>query len=275
LRLLLHLPYPVVQDHVGLPAEGGEALLQLAVNCSDPDTAAAAAARIPVTVEAAARRLPALLQPEVARKLLITAATRQHIAALQHLATLAVMREHMDAATLEDVLRQLLKGFDHERFDCFGILCKAPEAAQLNSEAVQLLLLTAVHESSCAAVLWLCRLPAARQLSSGQVECLIQTCIEKCTAFDRIAAFTDPSISARFVEHLGELPGGMQLSSNALVRLLHAAIRDGDGYQYTKTLSNLPAAAGISSSAVTSLLRAAFQSHWSPIMVWKAWNTLS
>jgi hypothetical protein len=62
----------VDQDHTCLPeAEAGAlqaaALLQLAMNCSNPGTAEAAAQCIPDQIEVAA-----------ARKLLLTAAARQH-----------------------------------------------------------------------------------------------------------------------------------------------------------------------------------------------------
>jgi hypothetical protein len=72
-------------------------LLQLAMNSSSH-----------TAVEAAACHIPAQLEPEAARKLLTTAALRQHFSTVQHVAGLAVMRRHADAATLQSVLMDLV-----------------------------------------------------------------------------------------------------------------------------------------------------------------------
>jgi hypothetical protein len=67
------------QAHITQPAEAGN-LLQLAFNCSDEVIVETALKRLPRTTAAAATDMPALLEPDVARKLLLTAATRQHAA---------------------------------------------------------------------------------------------------------------------------------------------------------------------------------------------------
>jgi hypothetical protein len=67
----------------------------------------AALQQLPASSSAAAANVPALLDPAVARKLLLTAATRQHVYAVQHLLKLPYMRQHLDAATLEAMLQQL------------------------------------------------------------------------------------------------------------------------------------------------------------------------
>ncbi|KAF6250939.1 hypothetical protein COO60DRAFT_1645769 [Scenedesmus sp. NREL 46B-D3] len=101
---------PALAARIRLPAEGGSALLQLALKCSNPATATTAAHSVPLTVAAAAaRRMPALLEPDAVRGLLLTAATWQHVEAVQHMVRLAIVQQRMDAATLEAMMRQLLK----------------------------------------------------------------------------------------------------------------------------------------------------------------------
>jgi hypothetical protein len=136
--LLLLLPPLQMQDTIWLPAEGCTPLLQLAINCSSARTANAAAVCLP-TLECLG---PELLQPTVARKLLVTAATRQHTAALMCMAELPIMRQQIDAATLEAVIRQLLK---HEQ--CVEALCALPAAAQLSSDTIAGLLVAVVHST--------------------------------------------------------------------------------------------------------------------------------
>jgi hypothetical protein len=72
-----------------------------------------------------------LLEPVETRRLLVTAATRQHAAAVTHMARLAYMQRHIDAAKLEVMLVGLLK---HNA--CLKLLVQLPAAAQLSSEAV-------------------------------------------------------------------------------------------------------------------------------------------
>jgi hypothetical protein len=63
--------------------EGAADLLQLALNCSSTTAAATAIRHLPATAAAAARRIPELLEPDVARRLLVTAAQRQHDSCLK------------------------------------------------------------------------------------------------------------------------------------------------------------------------------------------------
>jgi hypothetical protein len=143
--LLLHR----LQDHI-LPAEGAGAVLQLAMNCRKSSTAAAAA-----------RRMPELLEPDVPRRLLVTAARRQHTAAMCRMVPLHAMLQHLDAATLEAMLRQLLRHDARIR-----TLCQLPVAAELSTDTVTQLLLVAYKEQQYEAGHVFCDLHATQQISS-------------------------------------------------------------------------------------------------------------
>jgi hypothetical protein len=94
--------------------EGAADLLQLALNCSSTTTAAVVG-YLPITAASVASSLPELLEPDVARRLLVTAATRRHVAAVQQMThqQLGYMKQHVDAATLEAVLIQLMPCVAH------------------------------------------------------------------------------------------------------------------------------------------------------------------
>jgi hypothetical protein len=81
-RAVLCLALPgcaaATQGQEGPPPSTGVGLIQLAINSSSYSMAEAAAA--------VALKYPAALEPDVARKLLLTAATRGHTAALEILA---------------------------------------------------------------------------------------------------------------------------------------------------------------------------------------------
>jgi hypothetical protein len=234
-----------LQDLNALPAAMAGAVLQLAMNCSKPSTAAAAAYSIADATDSAARSMPAILQPSVACRLLLTAASRQHTEAVQQMVALPVIQQHLDAATLEEMLWQLL--FDHH---CIKILCQLPVAAELSTDTATQLLLAAYQENAYKAGRVLCKLDAARQLSREQVEALLQVLMAQPAAYDG-------SYTWRFWQAFYRLPGAKQLSSSAVVRLLRAAanLRRADVSEH---LCKGPAAADISSADVASLLCEAF-----------------
>lgn len=205
------------QTHTRLPAAGSLALLQLALNCSDPVTATAAARRVPATAAAAARRMPDLLQPGVASKLLLTAASRQHTAAVCLMVHLAVMQQQIDAAALEAMLLQLLWQHDGAQE-----LLPLPAADQLSTDAVVRLLRAVIQAPDAFAVLSLLRrLPATRQLSTGHVESLLQACMQEVAAHRSSSSSSrrgcvPPEYSPyRVFESLIQLPAARQLNSSA------------------------------------------------------------
>jgi hypothetical protein len=232
-----------VQDHARLPKEGAADLLQLALNCKHQATATTVICHLPIPAASAARRMPQLLEPDVARKLLVTAATRRHVTAVHKMITyqqLGYMKQHIDAATLQ-VLLMLF-----EMPDAYlESLVQLPAAANLSSEYVIRLLLAAsdarYRRTGFSAVRVVCQLPAAQQLDRAAVLQLLQAAIQQgCVPW-----------------HLCELPAAVQLSSGEVLQLLQAAVQL--GMDNTNELCNLPGAQQLESAAVLQLLQAAVQ----------------
>jgi hypothetical protein len=125
----------LLQANTTLPIEGAADLLQLALNCNSTTAAATAVCHMPATAALAARVMPELLEPDVTRRLLDTAAVGQHTAAVEHIGRLQYMKQHVDAVMLEKMLLWNLK-----HAACLRVLTQLPAAAQLSSEAVTRLL---------------------------------------------------------------------------------------------------------------------------------------
>uniref|UniRef100_A0A383VCX7 Uncharacterized protein n=1 Tax=Tetradesmus obliquus TaxID=3088 RepID=A0A383VCX7_TETOB len=246
--------------HIRMPADEAAALLQLALNCSNPATAIAAALHVPATAAAAARRMPALLVPSVARKLLLTAATRHHTAAVLHMVGLASMQQHINADTREAMLAQLLADYD-----CVGLLWQLP-IAPISTEALVRLLLTAVQgPASNQVVDLLCCSTAAQQFTPGQVDTLLRAGMHWHEAVAAQSGYSDEESNPwdrspqRVFFGVYELPAICQLDATAVVSLLHAAVDSGHYEYFTALLRRLPAAAALSTGVVASLLQAAYQ----------------
>jgi hypothetical protein len=235
-------------------------LLQLAMNSSS-NTAA----------QAAAYHIPAQLEPAVARKLLTTAALRQHVSAVQHMAGLAVVQQHIDATALQSCLQELLapsslqdahsawrnylwastvaSQYKEERIQrsiCVHAACAMPAAALLGTDAVTQLLLASMQARAHMKVISrLCGLPAARQLSSDQAVQILDLAIKmewtSCTAM--LCSW---------------LPPAQQLDANVLVQLMRTAL-----CYHSKScvalLCHLPRAQQISSDMLMQLLMAALE----------------
>jgi hypothetical protein len=234
-----------VQDTTDLPASEASALLQLAMNCSNPATA-----------NTAAGCLPEQLNEGIARQLLLTAAARQHTEAVLHMISLPGMQQHIDAATLEAMIMQLL-----HQDECLAHLCPAPAAAQLSSEAAVRLLLEATKQRMSIAVFKLIRLAGAQQMSTSQMMGLLEACMESCT---------DASIElSACLQAVCSLPAAAALASSDAVQLLQVVFQRNpstaplDGPRcmgnsiITTHLMQLPAAAELSSFQVVQLLRVA------------------
>jgi hypothetical protein len=233
LLLLLLCVHLCLQFRQNLQLDETMPLLQLAMNCSDADTAAA------VT-----RCLPEQLQPAAARKLLITAAVRKHTVVLREMRELQSVQQHIDTTTLESMLGPLVP-----YGDCIQLLCQLPAAARLRSAAVAPLLLQAVLQCKAEAVYQLCRLPAAQQLTSEHTAKLLEACIT--------ASSLHVDGGSTFIySYIKELPAVAQLSSAMLLQLLHVAVNCGS-VCYVNMLCALPAARLISSQELLPLLLAA------------------
>lgn len=180
-RLLL-LPYAVlaalpIQDSLQRPAGTTSCLLQLAMNCSSHHTAS--------TCAAAACRLAIAMKPSEARKLLVTAAARQHVRAVSKLAASSGCVQHMNAQTVETVLQELLavaltqRTCGHGQGDEVLAVLNLPAAAELDEAAISRLhtaLCRTVRCNGCrirrgARVGALLHLPNAQQLRREHTRC--------------------------------------------------------------------------------------------------------
>jgi hypothetical protein len=246
LLLLLLLPpllLPHLQAQVQLPAEGGAALLQLAFNCSNPQTAAAAVGHLPVTAKAVALDMPDLLDPDAARRLLLTAAIRQHAEAVRTMVRLTCLSQHLeDATVLEAMLRQLL----HCKGSVVSIeVMFLPAVDQLSSDAVLRLLDIAVADKAVAmspVTRMLCDLPGAEQLDCQAVLQLLQAVLK--LGHDARGPYF--------------LPGARQLDSQQVLQLLQAAVLQQSSYMMSG-LCRLPAAQQLDSQVLLQLLQTAVQ----------------
>jgi hypothetical protein len=93
--------------------------------------------------------MPELLKPDMARRLLVTAATRQHAAAVLDMSIhkqLGYIHQHVNAATLEVMLFELRMSYAY-----LDLLIQLPAAAHLSSDAVirLLLLFFSLERRSC------------------------------------------------------------------------------------------------------------------------------
>jgi hypothetical protein len=183
--------------------------------------------------------MSALLEPDVARRLLLTAAKRQHEAAVEHMLTLPYMQRQVDVATLEVMLLELLK-----HHGCLSVLTQLPAAAQLSCEGIIRLLRAAAalgaYDASLSSFV-LCQLPAAQQLDSAAVLQLLHVAVVQQGYVPRAVC---------------ELPAAQQFSSEEMFQLLQAAVQQGGDLL---GLCIIPAAEQLTRQEVLQLLDAAVQ----------------
>lgn len=178
---------------------GASGLLQLAANCSNPATATFAVGR-----------LPAIMRPDAVRKLLVTAALRQHVVAVGEISGQPAIHQHIDVATLEIVLLLMLKARYAWATTWDTLLGIEPAASQLSSDTVAHLLLAAVQRRANALAMQLCRLPAAQQMDSRAVRQLLLAAVQQQ--------------QASYVTMLCRLPAAQQLGNQTTAQLLLAAL---------------------------------------------------
>uniref|UniRef100_A0A383W187 Uncharacterized protein n=1 Tax=Tetradesmus obliquus TaxID=3088 RepID=A0A383W187_TETOB len=151
-------------------------LLQIAVNCSSQDTATAlfeSMARSQRTLDFK------LLEPAAVRRILVTAALRQHASVIETLAMQAGVEQIVDPATFEAVLSHLMTQ-RHEDVCAWLLDTCATAAATLSSDAVARLILQALESGpKCqqhgSLVSKLICMPAAAQMSSSDMARIIQS----------------------------------------------------------------------------------------------------
>jgi hypothetical protein len=177
-------------------------LLQLALNGNSHDVAQDVLYRQPI---------PADIEPAVARKLLLTAAARGHMAALKSLTSAPQIYQHINAAALEPVLLHTVgKGRAGSLVD----LLILPAAQQLDSAAAETLLAAAIKcgAGDCVERLTgFLGLKAAQELSSAAIARLLT------------AASLGPVDDAVFcwgIQYLCNLPAAKKLARDELSRLL-------------------------------------------------------
>jgi hypothetical protein len=184
------------------------------MNCSNPATA-----------KAAAYRLPEQLKAVTARKLLLTAASRQHVAVTQHMIRLPVTVQHIDANTLEAMIAQLLACWRVEAAACIELLCVMPAAAQLSSEAAARLLLEGLRQIQPVPIGQLWNLAGAQQMSSELITELLVGCAQ-------VHKYPEDPLDD-CLNMICTLPAAEALSSTEFVQLLEAVFEcDFDMQQY-------------------------------------------
>jgi hypothetical protein len=182
--------------------------------------------------------MPELLEPDVARRLLVTAARRQQTAAVEHMVRLAYLQQQVDATMLEATLLGELR-VKHDA--CLSLFIQLPAAA------LKLLLLAAMQQGSKVELF--CQLPAAQQLSSAEVFPLLQAAVQ-------YEATNYYHYCLNLVKDLSELPAAQQLDRQAVLQLMQATLQRGLN---TRFLCVLPAAQALDRQAVLQLLQAAVQ----------------
>jgi hypothetical protein len=240
-----------VQSDTPLPAADVADLLQLAVNCSNSNTA-----------WTAVKRVPDQLQPSSARRLFLTAVVRQHDTSVTLAALQPAVKQHLDASVLCTLVKLSLSadGESGEMNALVRLLVRiAPAARQLGVQDVAALLKAVVQrrevearapERDAIAARWradgmvdiLCSLPAAQQLTCDNVMPLLQTLVAAC----------EPTI----VHQLCSLPATQQLTAADVMLLLQADAENDDAL-CVGDFSVLPAAQQLNRDDVMALLHKA------------------
>jgi hypothetical protein len=230
-------------------------LLQLAMNSSNAATAAAAA-----------RYPPDQLQQSLARKLFATAAERQHKAAVQRMAGLKFMQQHVDVPTLLTALPDSalkLKCVDAmAELAYYQAVTSMPAAAQIDSNTAADLLKRAVRFSNASAVKAFVSLPAAQQLDSEIVTALLHR-----------AASVSSWINGSLISPLCTLPAAQQLTSEAVAALLCSATgrfihHDPDLRFELQPVCALPGAQQMPAELLVKVMRTAVQFKHTGVIEW-------
>jgi hypothetical protein len=233
-------------QHAAAAGTAGD-LLQLALNSTNYWVANTAATRI----------RSAHLEADAARRLLITAALRQHTSALLRLTRLEVFERQLDASTLEKVIHLALdwpacRLASWPDTGLADLLCKKPAAALLSSEQLARLLQKAVGSNDGLCVKALLALPVAKQLSTVCMEQLLHLAVVSRRQPSQCASV--PGCAT--VAVLCSTPAARALSCDAVARLLQTVAQLGEGapgdmhyMRCTRHLRQLPAARMLSEEA--------------------------
>jgi hypothetical protein len=278
-----------LQDgNVEFPADPQTALglVQLAMNCSKLIESASA------TAAAVAAYTPELA-PGEARRLLVTAAIRGHVAAVKALMDTSAVRVHVGPPTFEQVLQHLMAAGSFAatfalldsrnnlpvvrqlsrasvlnllqqavaggNLNCTGYLIGLPVMGELSCEELMLLLKAAAGSAQTRPSIWvtnlLCGKPAAAKISSNEVAILLQSAAQR----RQLLPCDDARIAACMLQ-LCKLPAAQQLSSQVVTELLTLLLtwsKTKEVAECTAALCRLQAAQQLSHNAVTQLLHTA------------------
>jgi hypothetical protein len=195
--------------------------------------------------------LSELFPPSTQRKLLVTAATRQHVTALRHMITVPKFMQQVDAPTLHAVLKQLVEAGFSSTIRALLEAKSLQETAvqQLTSEAIAELLQAAVERDSGSSAELLLTLPAAKRLPAEALAQLLQAAVAVAAPLHGGSAC---------VELLCRHPTANLLTSDALVDLLQAAVVGGKT-KCMRQLCGIPAVQQLTAASIAQLLHTAVQ----------------
>jgi hypothetical protein len=219
--------------------------LQLAMNCSNPDVAATAAKSF-IWIKYHKYHKPSLSAntkgAAAVSKLVVTAATRRHSAAVLRLATTPALLHDIDTSAHQSVLLHLIEERDITTLTALLGSHQSSIAHQLSTEAT-LQLLQAAVESKCS-VAPLCQVPAAQQLQSHEVLQLLQAAVAEDDSGNMGCLY--------------ELPAAQHFDGDMLAQLLETAIKIGTSTNRLALLS-MHSAQQLSASLITQLLQVAIE----------------
>jgi hypothetical protein len=164
------------------------------------------------------------------------------------------VQEHLDAPTLEVVLRLLMCWTQHIAEVVEGVVGfvqeQVPAAQELDKQVVLELLQAAIDKFGRFAddIVWsLCRLPAAQRLTSADALQLLTAAVRRN--------------DGPLVDVLCRLPAARQLGCGDVMQLLQSSLENANMNASTCHICGLPAAQQLSSDDVLQLLRRAVAVH--------------
>jgi hypothetical protein len=224
-----------------LPDHDVPGVLQLGMNCCDHGTALTVADLLNSLL-----KYGPSLPRDVLSRLFVTAAARQHSAAMEVMIALPAVMCSMDAATISAAYRHLLGADDWKMMEALQRQLLAHDLLlQIDSDAVVKLLHFAINQQSISCLVTLRKLPAVRTLGADALAQLLQAAVEERTRWLTMQSCW--------------VPAAPQLTLNALTQLLETALEQCDEYSICALdhLLRLPAAKQLSVGTVEQALQVA------------------
>jgi hypothetical protein len=224
-----------------------------------------------VAALSAARSLPADLEQQLIRRLLTTAAKRQHETAMSCMLESRSVQQHMDTPTLEVLLRLLAAS--HSKNMVWGLRSAwdhlRPAAEGLSSDVVLQLLQTAALHGRYVYAHLLLQLPVAQQFSNDTMMQLLQNAIDQGAG--------DSQAKAGHIRELFNMAAADQ-PAGRVVQLLHVMLRGGYS-SFAEPWCWVPAVEQMSAGEVLQLLLEAFAcdaaDRIAPVLIYKAAGQIS